>query len=209
MHHTNFLILLSVLPAYDYVLETSDDNEKKWEQRCDVKKGTPFALPEAKDTDSDSKKWGAAAYLLLKFIYSTANGKHSINQSNNKETRFTIVISKLRQGQTSVVAVAGNLGFYPKNKGGGFNDIAGLEIGNGPGQNADDNFMKGIQQVLIDHEILSGPDESFLFLKNPLDKGHMRRHAEIQLTRCAIINKTFLIKRANSYLSDLLLKRVT
>ena len=203
MHHTNFLILLSVLPAF--VLETSADNPEEWKQRCDVKKGTPFALPEAKNSDSDSKKWGAAAYLLLKFIYSSAHGKQQIDQNDNKETRFTIAISKLIQGETSVVAVAGNLGFYPKNKG-GFNEVAGLGIG--IGQNADDNFMKGIQQVLIDHEILSGPDESFLFLKNPLDKGHMRRHAETQLTRCAIINKTFLITRSNSYLSDLLLKKV-
>ena len=205
MHHNNFLILLSVLPTY--VLETSADNPEEWKQRCDVKKGTPFALPEAKNSDSDSKKWGAAAYLLLKFIYSSAHGKQQIDQNDNKETRFTIAISKLIQGETSVVAVAGNLGFYPKNKG-GFNEVAGLGIGIGPGQNADNNFMKGIQQILIDHEILSGPDESFLFLKNPLDKGHMRRHAEIQLTRCAIINKTFLITRANSYLSDLLLKKV-
>ena len=135
-------------------------------------------------------KWGTAAYSLLRFIYWTASLRKI---PRTKETRSTIAIAQLKKGQgTPLVAIAGNLAFYPKTNKEGEKDFDPVEgLGIEPGVNPDPVLMQKIKQLLIDHEILSANTE-FLFLKNPFaDEGHMRRHAEMQLTRLSIIKLVY------------------
>ena len=86
------------------------------------------------------------------------------------QTRFTIAIAKIKTSKSSWIAVAGNLGFERKK--GRFKDIEVTTL------------MGGIHNQLYSDGILLDNSKPFIFLKNPFDDGyHMKRHAEMQLTR--------------------------
>ena len=57
-------------------------------------------------------------------------------------------------------------------------------FGFGSAVDPDPNLMAEIQNKLVSDHILSTVDATpFVFLKNPFDAYHMKRHTEMQLTR--------------------------
>ena len=172
-----------------YILKTRGKNNHKWGNKCRLQNSelperwsedSKINLPRAKDTDT--KKWGTAALAVLKFIL-----EHE--KQNPDDTRFTIAVAEIKdltkKGLQTCVVVAGNLELLGKKEKKTTKKEKEVEnLGFGPDhQSANPTLMYGIQKVLIAFGILTDETKPFIFLRNPFDGNHMKRHAEMQLTR--------------------------
>ena len=81
-----------------------------------------------------------------------------------------------KPNRESFVAVAGNLEYERPAQ-----PIANFGFGSAV---PDPDLMAEIQNQLVSNQILSAVNtRPFVFLKNPYDDYHVKRHAEMQLTR--------------------------
>ena len=102
------------LPLPIYLLQTNARETRPWIQRCRLgnypfsqrnpwTEGSPANLQRA--GNSDSKKWGTAAYNLYSFLYNRF-------KPPNAKNKFTIAIAQMKSKKSnreSFVAVAGNI----------------------------------------------------------------------------------------------------